>query len=811
MGMPWTKTNGAMPSKERKADVSNGFDLTLLPIYRLSGQDLPTLPGLLALDPPKRTARGRDRDRLVVYLSLTGKATFTTAEALQLTTRAAEQFYNSPGSLTSAMRSAAENINHALLERNLRTTGSGEYSVGLLAMAALRGTQLTLLLCGPAHAFLIASELRHVHDPALSGRGLGLSQTLTVHYSQAELAPDSRVLLCGHLPPAWENSISKDHAPASLEATRRRLVALEPGDVNAVLLQLREGPGRINVLRPGQETEAEAPAKPVSSSPDQTPPAAHPDLPPAESEAQPAGSYPPQPEPSTQTAPPSAYSIPAQPELQVPPPAQGDETSASRDFPASIPRLKPGSQPVEDEAPVISEIGTAPVSARRPGTGTRKAARAAVGGMQTWRRMTGRLSQGFRNLLPRLLPGSDADKPVSIPTSIMVIMAIAVPLVVVTVASLVYFRIGRGTNYDAYYSQAEATAEKAVGQTDPVYLREVWRTTLYYLDQAEENKVTPQSSALRQQAQSSLDGLLGIVRLDFQAAINGGMPGGVQVTRMTANDADLYMLDAAKGSILRAFLTGVGYQLDNTFQCAPGAYGGYNVSQLVDLVALPRPNSLDATVMAVDTSGNLLYCAPDKTPQAVPLAPPDTNWGRVTAIALDGNNLFVMDGTKNAVWIYGGENSSFSDLPVFYFSEQIPNLTDAVDMAINGDDLYVLHSDGHLSTCTRSRIDTVPTRCTDPAIPNDPHPASLGNDPFTETHFIQMTFTAPPDSAILLLDSESRAVYRLSPRSLELLNQLRPYPQQTGRLGPAVGMAVSPNHMLFLALGNEVYYATDVP
>ena len=60
------------------------LDLTLTPLYRINGQESASVPGLLAIMPPRKTARGREQDRLVVYLLLTGNATFSTAEYTQL-------------------------------------------------------------------------------------------------------------------------------------------------------------------------------------------------------------------------------------------------------------------------------------------------------------------------------------------------------------------------------------------------------------------------------------------------------------------------------------------------------------------------------------------------------------------------------------------------------------------------------------------------------------------------------------------------------------------------------------------------------
>jgi hypothetical protein len=56
------------------------LDLTLTSLYRINGQEIASLPGLFTQIPPQNAARGREKDRLVVYLLLTGNSTFTTSE-----------------------------------------------------------------------------------------------------------------------------------------------------------------------------------------------------------------------------------------------------------------------------------------------------------------------------------------------------------------------------------------------------------------------------------------------------------------------------------------------------------------------------------------------------------------------------------------------------------------------------------------------------------------------------------------------------------------------------------------------------------
>jgi hypothetical protein len=284
---------------------------------------------------------------------------------------------------------------------------------------------------------------------------------------------------------------------------------------------------------------------------------------------------------------------------------------------------------------------------------------------------------------------------------------------------------------------------------------------------------------------------------------------------MAASESDLYMLDAADGNVLHASFTGRSLSLDNAFRCQPGTYSGYQVGTLVDILALPKVNALNGTVLGIDANGNLLYCAPDQVPQAIPLpALPNTNWKRITAFALDSDNLYVLDAESRAVWVFRGKDSTFIDAPYFYFGTEMPKSIDsAIDMAVNSDDLYLLHTDGHLSHCTFSRLSEVPTRCQDPAPRLDNYPAHRDIDIFAEAHFTQMALTNPPNYVILLLDSENQTVFRFSPRSFELQNQIKGRAGEANpfQSGPAGALAVSPNYVLYLAIGDQVYFATNLP
>jgi hypothetical protein len=261
--------------------------------------------------------------------------------------------------------------------------------------------------------------------------------------------------------------------------------------------------------------------------------------------------------------------------------------------------------------------------------------------------------------------------------------------------------------------------------------------------------------------------------------------------------------------VLRAQLTsGRGFQLDTAFNCRPGVYGAYTVGPLVDILAMPTLNSINATLLGVDAGGNLLYCAPGQVAQAIPLPAPDTNWGRITAFVIDAGNLYVLDAPARAVWVYNGRDGTFIDRPYFFFGEQTPS-QDVIDLVISGDELYMLHADGHLSNCSYSRVEAKPSKCEDPIAMVNPFPAYMENELFSSAHFTQLLFAAPPDQSILLLDADRANVMRFAPRSLELQNQFRATQGPTNPLpaNPVNAIAVGANHVLYLAVDGQVYFA----
>lgn len=814
------------------------FDLNILPIHRQNGQEFADLPGLLAVAPPRKSARGRERDSLVLYLILAGNADFSEAEVRALANNAANLFHQTAGSLTSAMRKVTEHVNAALLERNLATSGRGQYAIGSLILAVVREGLCTLSLSGPVHVVWVTEGAqRHIHEPALSGKGLGSSQSIQTYLSQIDLRPSDLIALCGKFPKDWEADLLYERPPASLEASYRKLTFTK-SDLNAVLIQPQAGRGIITVLRPEVSASRSQP-KPVPAVQEPVQPSTA--APPIDLPAAQTVSAPEEPviseeeldalaEMSAHFVQPSAYAIPPRAEET---PVTEPIPTGPRNFPPSIPRTRPPEPKVEAEEPdfdeeeqdVPLEAGQTDKKPRfslfkpaRPDAhaeAARQMAKVMVGGIRTGRRLNERVGDFLRNFIPKLLPGTDSTKPLVIPTYVMFFIAVIVPLMVSVVAWVVYSNFGLSQTYMELYQKALVENAQASAETDPARQRDAYQRVLNYVTDAEEYRQTDETRLLRTETQAKYDNLMGVIRLEFRQGFTNGLTGSVQISRMAASESDLYMLNAASGAILHAEFTGQALSYDSAFDCKPGAYEGKGeVGSIVDLLALPKVNAYGATVLGIDNAGTLIYCTPGQVPQVSSLpALPNTNWGRITSFVLDNENLYILDAETRSVWVYRGKNSTFTDPPYFFFGNQIPDISNAIDLAVSGDDLYLLHADGHLTTCTYSRIDEVPTRCVDPAPRIDNFPAHRDIDIFAQAHFTQMTLTNPPNPVVLLLDAENRSVFRLTPRSLELQNQVSGFAGKASPFqpGPIGAMAISPNYVLYLATGNQVYFATNLP
>lgn len=793
--------------------MSSSLDLNILPLARHEGQDLSEIPGLYAVTPPRRTSRGRSSDNLIIYLTLSGNAPMPVEGYQQIFPRLTRAYYKTSGSATAAMRALAEELNHTLLDRNLRSTSAGKQSIGLLILAVLREKTVYLAHCGPVHSFLVATDnTRHMYDADTSNRGLGLSRNTNIRYFQSPLNPGDYLVFTAQPPGGWTQETLKP-ARQGLSGMRRSLLDHAPADLNAIVIQAQTGTGKLRLLRlkTGVEDMAHAPE--------------------AEEEVQSEVSEPPIP---TGTPPKISETLPEEEQEGEPqrgemhktlPAAQHERPEEAKELHAPIIHeslAKPShkqSMVTSSPSETRHDMATAQTASTSPSSDEKiehpqaaptvrsKLPKLSIAPLIPILSAFGRavsntssiIGRGLGGLLKNILPDESV---LHLPSSMIVLLAVAIPLIISIIGGTVYIQRGRTAQHQVYFQQAQDVAEQARTQTDAEKIRTDWNRTLDYLDQAEFYGETDKSNALRNEAIAILDQLDGIVRLDFLPAIIGGLGDNMHITQMVATTSDLYMLDSQQGIVKRAFMTNQGYEIDARFICGP-SQGQTIIGDLVDIISLPRGTVGNATLLAMDANANLMYCTPDgEQPITKQIAPPSTNFGEPIALTLDMGDLYLLDPSVNAVWIY--RNQDTAQQPRFFFGDEIPPMQDVIDLAVNNDDLYLLHADGHITTCIYSGFQGSPTRCEEPATYIDPRPGRENGAVIPDALFNQIYFSPPPDPSMYMLDPDGQAIYHFSLRLAfqRQFQAIKPLVE-----GPATAFAVSPNRTVLMAIGNEVYYA----
>jgi len=794
------------------------FDLFLFSLNLKNNQSQPELAGLFTAVAPRASSRIRSQDLLVMLLSLAGSESFPAAEQEDLFQSLVKTYFKSTGTVTSGMRNVAEQLNTFLLERNLRNAREGMQTVGVLNLAVFHRESLYLVQVGQTHSYVMTRE--HVQDfcdPYTSSRGTGVSRTINLRYFQEQVQPGDVLVMSANPPAGWTPAALANSTQLTLDHLRRRLLSHSGPNLEAAVFQLQKGKGQIHRLR----LRASRPS-PQSSEPLQEPagaslldteempvaPAAH------ERSSRPAPV-----KPTTQplaNVEPAEATQPLQEDAGAPVPAGvfiGGEPLAQ---PESRPvgrraarRPKPANPPAQPAAPSAPARPAAPPRPKKVGPTLRQ--RLAT----LWlagRRVRQKSSQNSQTMLTRLMPGTSIELP-SVSPAALLFIAILVPLLVTAVAGTVYFRKGLAAEQQLYMQQAQQFAAKAAKDKGTSLQRNDWNQALLFVNKAETYGRTDASRALHKQAQQALDNIDGVIRLGMIPAIPGGFASTINITRMVATDTDVYLLDSTQGRVLRMFVTGQGYQVDPNFNCGQGpAGGGIIVGPLVDITAIPPDAPNKATLLAIDASGNILYCTPGDIPLSKMLPKPQGYWGTISAITFDGRLLYVLDTKLSAVWIFKGDSTlGFGDAPTLFFGNDVPGVGDVIDMSIYSDDLYMLHQDGKMTRCTYSNFQSSPTRCITP-FPYMDERAGSDSRPakFPNTQFTQMLIAQP--YSIYIMDVKKPAMYHFS-LSMGLQQILVPdqngdYPLPTTLpTAFAVMPDLSASRRAFIAYGNHVFYA----
>jgi hypothetical protein len=796
--------------------MSDALDLTTNLLHVVGGQstsDEP--PGFAVLAAPRRAARGRTQDNLLLCLGLRSRGSIPPERFAELLDLAAVTFFGSPGSVTAALRQALTAANQKLLELNLREGANGVPVQGGLIGAVVRGADFYAVQSGPG-TLIVARPEGVERFPNAPSRPLGLSNTLETQYFHTVVKADDYLCLSSSAPAGWnevaliglghlstltavserlQNAANADFAalvgrfePASRAASISLTRFVPPVERSGKTAASRPSPavrwpeGLTSLFKP---RPAPAVAESSTSDPNDAPQPVS-----AAVESEPADATP---------ASPHAASAPSTDWQDLLRRAErlGGGRSSSPDLEAPDPKAFL----VEEPAPRLNPLASLGEPLQR---GLRSVGR-AFGVTLT------EATRGLRRLMARTLPEGMLQKEglFEVPRSVLIGIALGFPLLVGVIVGGLYIQQGRAQLFDDALAAAQLEVAIARQQPDTLAARPHWERALSLLNQAEQIRAgQAEVVTLHQEAQSKLDELDWITRLDYQPLVAGGLGRGTQIKRLLLVGQDVYALDGTRNRVFRITPSPtLGYIVDQDFDCAGGrAVADKAIGELIDIGLIFSPDVMKGdAIVALDSTGALLYCAPGLTPFAGYLPAPDVSWIRPTALEVYADRLYVLDVGSNQIWQLQGSGGAFNQPPTSYFTSAVYDLSGVIDFSIASGDVFMLQRDGRVLTCSRLTGAEGAT-CAQAAQFSDQRPGQASGDRLADvTAPLSLTYDPPPEPSLYLLDKETGGVYQLSLK-LALVRQFRPVQTPSAPTGIAA-VAIDPAKRVFVGAGENVYVA----
>jgi len=777
--------------------MTSRFDLNILPIQHQNGKTVSQLPGLMTFNPPRRTSRRRAEEKLLLHLHLEGNAPLSETAMGQLLTKLAEVYYETEGSTTSALRNVTDVLNKYLLDRNYRAASRGLKAVGYLTQVVLRENRILYAQCGPTYVYQVTPEkVVDLHDPELSGSGLGLGKSFKVRYHQINLEADLILILAPEKPQTWTENLFKTLPRLKFGALVQRLLHKLAGDLEALVIFPLEGESALKVIEPiwaadggilnlteleelqaGSKLETLQQARKIEREPSAE------SAPPLEIEEpflETGGEEEPAPQVSVQpdTAAPSS-------------PVQAHQAKPREEKrPDLAAQVAAGIGPRLEEIQESKTWGTLSKIGGQIGEGTRK----------VW--------NGLLGLISRTLPD---EQVLDLPSWTLTLIAVLVPLLMVIIGSVFYIRRGRNHLYEDHFSQAQTLMALAETQLDsPEYYQTIKRA-MEEITEARSYQETEEVEELYTSLRLELDALDRITRLDYQPLFSRGLGADVTISKIVVTAwNDLYMLNADKGTVIWAQSNPDGYRIMDDFICGP-IEGHVTVGPLVDIAALPTSQQDQATILGIDANHTMIFCYADLSESPVIFEDTSYTLGRgpaqaITMATSSPFNLYILDPEKRAIWIEY-ESQNYHEGSEYFGAIDSPEMADAVDLVTSGSELFILHEDGYISKCVTDQADSEPL-CTTPFNFSDTRPGREPGPFIDDANFESFHIKGSPGIALYMLDSEQQALYRFSTQ-LELQEQFRPAAGIIDQ--PATAFTVTMSDRVFLAVDDQVYTAQLLP
>ncbi len=666
-------------------------------IYTLEGVPQTTLaPGISALRAPKGSAGSREKDILLLHISVTGQLEATTDLLQTLVQSFAERFFEQSGSLTAALRQCVDLVNGELRRHNRSADVKRQ---GALTAAVLRGDELFMVQVGEVQAYLGHSfGLEPIPmEPASEITPLGFSTTLTPRFFHNWLQEGNLLLLADPRIAHWpkERFVNALVDSDLLEAERKLAEMLARSTARLLLVMFHEGKAQLiggqNVTRASLIPSLGVVSEPASNFElvNEIEATAIQELELIPNEADEAALI-------RQRR--RARVRATQPTVQEPEP---------RLMPTNI-RANPVGRSQAD----FREQAPPDKRQHNPQLQTRKVVASGLRGM----------SNGLRGLATMLnmlrVPEQEQSDAPPRERFYATLIAIFIPLLVAIVLISGLLQGDQRARISVLRGEINTalSAAQASEQTNPEEARQLYQSVLAL--SAEAKELVPDDTIVdnqRQVARDALDKLDGVMRLSAETLYT--YPEGTELTAIALGvDKDdqhyIYTLDSAN-NIVYQHLTDSEY---NLIEESPRAIlrigegiGTHIVGSIIDIVWKSANSNTDDALTMVDSKGAAISFYPTRQDKLAVSLPLSAEWGNPIALLTYLGRIYVLDQGQQAsqgqMWRYLPNGHDFV-INNDSRSLVLPEMDKAVDATISIDDssVLLLYEDGRLHRYRDGRL-----------------------------------------------------------------------------------------------------------
>jgi hypothetical protein len=723
---------------------------------------------LALITPPRRAHADRRPETLLVFLDLGEQGAAGLAGAMLANLEGA--YWHCAGPVTTALRQAIAAANDHLREENRLVAVSQRRRAGLVC-AVVREDDLYLAQIGPAKAWLASGEQVTKFPQAVRDQlPLGVTSGLDIRYTHSRLNPGDCLLLTGE---TWAAKIPE---PELVEALTDR--GASPEEVMQALENLAaRSPFSALVMQCSPVEQVPAPAPPRRQQP--MPPAV---MTPAPAEVDPQWDY--APHLDTPASPDYEHETAGEPE---PASVISAVTSIAERFRTTGSTSR--SEPVETEHSRPSKpLIDFSLDRERLDRGRQ--------GLQSFALTVG---DAARTALMRILPEPEKDAPPrrrqrgpaveNVP--VMAGIAVTIPLLVAFVVVTFYLQRGAAEQRDTALAQAQAAVELA-RQSKGDDAEERWEAAFTAAEEAlhaapEDEEI----AALYAEARTTLDALGSISRPGFKLLWNFGTGGAY---RLAASRMQVYVLDLQQDQVTQ-------HDFNQTYQSVTGdqftriAYRGLQVNdrevgELRDLIWLNADSTAaDDVLLMLTTDDHILQHNRAWGLRWISLNT-DLPDEQIRAMRPYDGKVYLLDTAQNQIWRFPTTAEGFGPAE-HYFRLPPPDLSDAVDMAIDGA-VYVLLKDGSILKFFGGDLQTFEVSgLPQPLI----EPVSLVSEGDVD------------EGALYVADAGSRSVIVLNKKG-EFVHQIQ---AQDDTLAGLEDIAIEQNNRTLYIIANGQLYAFELP